>query len=199
MQFVERLPIEANVRLIGLDKHGNVIFRDDSHNVFTNMGRNWMAESNRVLAGGGRKVDVLPYYLAVGQGSDQQSITPPGPGTQAESALVEYIENPVLISGSDYLVELDRPTVEPDDYTNQYTYTIQTTEVSFGANPSVPLTEFALVTSNAITTLPGGKKTVGGGPYSGTYDNGYLIAYRAIPPITKTGLFSLQVIWELRY
>lgn len=163
------------------------------------MGRNWLAESNRVLAGGGRKTDCLPYYLAVGKGSDQQTITPPGAGSQSEDATVTYIENPIEITSGAYLKELDRPTAEVSDYTNRYECTLLTSDVSFGATSSAPISELALITKPANTALPGGLKSASGGPYSGTYDNGYLIAYVALPPITKTSLVALRILWELRF
>lgn len=199
MKLIDKLFPDINVVVRMLDKDGVVIHEDRSHNVFTNMGRNWLAENNRVLAGGGRKVDNLPYYLAVGQGSDQQTISPPGAGVQTESAAVTYIENPVEVTSGVYLKELDRPTTEPDAYTNRYEVTLATTDVSFGSSTSVPITEFGLVTANATPTTPGGLKTVSGGPYPGTYNNGYLIAYHAIPPVTKTALFRIQILWELRF
>lgn len=200
MQFVERISPEVNLVIRLLDpKTGKVVHQEKHHNVFTNHGREWLAASNRVIVAGTRKVDTLPYYIAVGKGSDQQTVSPPGAGTQVESAQVTYIENPVHYQSGVYLAEFDRPTVEPDLYTNRYEKTFQETDISFGASTSVPVTEFGLVTKNAVATTPGGKKTLAGGPYAGTYDNGYLIAYRAVPPITKTGLFKLQVLWELRF
>jgi hypothetical protein len=205
MQLIEPISPEVNLIIRLLDpKTEKVLDQEEYHNVFTNHGREWLAASNRVLGpvpgpDGTRKIDTLPYYIAVGQGSDQQSISPPGAGVQVESATVTYLEDPVLYQSGLYLAELDRPTTEPDLYTNRYEKTFQQTDISFGASTSVPVTEFGLVTKNAVATTPGGKKLVGGGPYAGTYDNGYLIAYRAIPPIVKTGLFKLQVLWELRF
>lgn len=218
MQFSEKIPIHANVGIklweggdVITDDHGRqrvvggrLVYEDFSHNVFTNKGREWIAESNRVRGttpgpDGTRKIDVFPFYLTVGQGSDQQTISPPGPGSQAESALVTHLEDPAEITSGVYLKAFDRATSEPDQYTNRYEVILQNTDVSFGANPSYPITEFGMVTSDASPTTPGGLKTAAGGPFPGTYDNGFLIAYRAIPPVTKTALFRLQVLWELRF
>lgn len=171
----------------------------ETHNVFTNAGRKWLAECNRALSGGSRKLNTIPYYLAVGKGSDRQTISPPGAGAQTESASVEYIENPVEVTSGVYLKAFDRPTTEPSDYINRYEVTLLSSDVTFGSYTSVPLTEFGIITSDAVTSSPGGKKSASGGPYSGTYDNGRLIAYAAIPPHSKTSLWSLRVSWDLRF
>lgn len=203
--FVEAISPQVNVILRLIDpKTDEIVDQQEYHNVFTNHGREWLAESNRVLGpapgpDGNRKIDTIPFFVCVGQGSVQQVVSPPGPGLQVESASVLYLEDPVLYQSGLYLAQLDRPTTEPDLYTNRYEKTFQQTDISFGSSTSVPITEFGLVTKNATSPIPGGKKLVAGGPFPGTYDNGYLIAYRAIPPIIKTGLFKLQVLWELRF
>jgi len=207
VQFIERISPEMNLVIKLVDQQGTVVEDKRFHNVFTNMGRNWLAESSRVVGpvpgpDGTRKVDTTPYYIAVGQGSDQQSISPPGVGLQTEIATVTRIEFPVLYQAGLYLKEIDRPTLEPDAYTNQYQTTFLETDISFGTATAVPITEFGLVTKNAAPGTPGGIQ-LGAGvspyEYATPFNNGYLIAYRSVPPITKTGLYKLQITWELRY
>ena len=199
MRIKDRLPAHANVRLRWKSRSGELLGEHTGHNVFTLAGRRWLAESNRVLLGGTRKGTLIPYFLAVGQGSDQQTVSPPGAGVQVEDANAEFLENPVEITSGAYLKEFDRPTTEPDDYSNRYICTLLSAEVSFGGSPSVPLTEVGLITSDAIATTPGGKKVAGGGFYPGTYDNGVLLAYHAFPPLTKTALFTLEVVWDFLF
>lgn len=181
----EALDICVNVRIRAYTRVGScerLIDTHVGHNIFTKVGREWLADAARVTAGGARKGTTIPFYLALGKGS------------QTEDQNVKYLNDPVQVTAGNYLVALDKPTSEPISTTNRYTKTLDYTDVSYAG--AVSLTEFGIITSNAVTTLPGGYKAAAGGPYPGTYDNGSLLAFRLTPVISKTALIKLELEWD---
>lgn len=132
-------------------------------------------------------------YVGVGVGGTLQSISPPGPGGQTEHAGVTGLERQVLVTATDYLKQVEPnddtndPLQFPDDYTVRIRAIFGYDDVSFAAQPTygtnVPLTEFALYTSQAALTVTGG---------SG------LVCYHQVSPFSKTPDFALELVWELR-
>lgn len=132
-------------------------------------------------------------YVGVGVGGTLQTISPPGPGGQTEHAGVTGLERQVLVTATDYLRQVEPsddtndPLQFPDDYTVRIRALFDYDDISFAAQPTygtnVPLTEFALYTSQAALTVAGG---------SG------LVCYHQVSPFSKTPDFALELVWELR-
>ena len=201
----EQLPPTCNVRVTLLDENYKEIQRIERHNVFTNMGRNWIRDliSVPTYAYPERgNVNVRPMYHALGVGGAEQTETPPGGGTYTEIQSVTNLELPVIINRDPELYwaqcsaqpDLTDTGVFPDPYTVRYRSIILPNQVSFAEQPTygtlVPISEAALFTSacTPATQLPPGPPSVAIG----------MIAYAVFPPVYKTSANLLEVIWEIQ-
>lgn len=132
-------------------------------------------------------------YIGVGIGGTLQTISPPGPGGQTEHAGVTGLERQVLVNATDYYRQIE-PNDDPNDplqFPDAYSVRVRAIfgydDISFPAQPTygtnVPLTEFALYTSQAALTVAGGDGCV---------------CYHQVSPFSKTPDFALELVWELR-
>ena len=230
MLFSDPLKLESNVKITVRNKCGAVVEEHEGHNIFLNVGRTWVrdligmgaaAYPNPVAAGsadqnmssdagqsgnadtlaiGGKTYRVR--FIGVGIGGIQQSITPPGPGTQEEVATITSLETPVQVvnpGAAQWLKEVlpqDDPTdtqIFPDNFKIRFRAIFGYNDISFVAQPtyglSVPCTEIGLFTSLAgrdvdpAVVVPGSEG---------------MIAYHVFDPISKTPNFVWEVAWELR-
>ena len=208
------MPIIANVRIDVVDRTGRIVDQRVGHNVFTNLGRNWLtrlivaaefpasqaADLNLTDDGGGTTdsyaVGGKTYrvrYVGVGIGGTLQSITPPGPGGQVEEASVPGIERQVLITATDYLRQIQPAddTADPELFPTQYSVQCKAIfgydDISFPAQPTYGTN--VPVTEIALFTSRAGA-TVAGGTGS--------ICYHQFSPISKTPDFALVINWDLR-
>ena len=144
-----------------------------------------------------------PRYVGVGVGGTLQNITPPGPGSQAETASVPKVErslqvNPGLpVQWYKQVLPSPDPT-DPAQFPTAYSSRIRGIfgydDVSFPGckdaldvvyGTDVPISEVGLYTSQAaLTTIPGAAG---------------LIAYHTFRPISKTPNFVLELAWDLKF
>lgn len=197
------LPIYLNVRISVLDIDKNPVYVHEKHNVFTNMGRNWVRDLISVPTYADPSEGLSndrPMYVALGVGGADQTQTPPGGGSYTEEPTVRNMELPVLISEANrYWAQCSAQpdptdtTVFPDPYTVRYRALILPNQVSFAEQPTygtlVPVSEAALFTSACRPTVnpaPGPPGIAVG-----------MIAYAVFPPVFKTVANFLEIIWEL--
>jgi len=206
MRIIDELEVKQNVHIIARER-GKIVARRDGHNIFLNLGREWLAElislaslgpdvperDDRVkyigLGIGGTRQLALAHANAAPYGTSYQ-----GTNTQTDSdPLVTQLERPVRISGSNspyggtpgdiWIGTVQAPPVHATATETTFKRLFGPTDISYGSFPSVPLSEVGLMTSAAVP---------------GNYLN-QLIAYDTFDTISKTGAVELEIIWTLKF
>lgn len=188
---------------------GEVVEHHRSHNIVTNAGRQFMGEviTPQTLVGASftRHSDEVVRYIGFGIGGARQTsslaLSPPlstdyaGTNTQTDTDVtVNKLERPVQVTaGPLWMREISTPGTFPLATSTRFVATFGQSDINFGSYTQVPLSEIGLFKSGADPSLPNGSL----GAYPGA--GGQTIAYDTFAPITKTGLFSIQVRWEFRF
>lgn len=217
-------PIEviSNVHLALRDpKTKRVVEERDSHNIFLNYGRDWLAHLIGLDTGGAYFRSDRVKLMAFGIGGTAQQIdsdtirgiTPGSPyaypgfpddwaggagsgdpvQTDTDPAITA-LEWPVEVTVGDYYDLISQPHTFPGTPgVIRFTSVLGLLEVSFGAHPSVPLSEIGLFTESVTDeTIP---PVVSGGLPA----EKFMIAYNTFDTLSKTTAFILEVDWELRF
>jgi len=206
--------IFSNVRLRLKDEKGRVVEERESHNIFLDYGRDWLAQLCSLDAG------YLPFrsdrvrYMAFGIGGTSQlvpsntiRVTYPGypdqwvagsggagdPVQTDTDPTITALEWPVEVTSGIYYDDVSAPATFPGTGIVRFTGVLGINEVSFGTYTSVPLSEIGLFTEGVpdlaqppivAGTLPAEK---------------FMVAYNTFDTLSKTTAFVLQADWELRY
>lgn len=203
-----------------------VVDRRRSHNIWTNIGRNYVVKflGWPNLAGapwGAMGTGTPPYvgYMGIGIGSAEQTINIatayplldtayPGQNLQSDDdPTIMHLERPVIINGADTWLDTatyDEPgsATNPSNVIAKFGYTFQKTDINSNVGlPAasyavVPVSEVCLCLSDQVTTAD---------PYSGGVAPSYVsatrqvvCAYNGFAPLSKTVSNTLEVRWELR-
>lgn len=213
--FHDDLILEINVKIL-LCEGNRVVEQREGHNVWTNVGRNYIAKILRWddAANWGAGPPPTTKYIGVGIGSDEQIVdvastysaldaTYPGQNLQNDSdPTIRHLERPVLITGTNtWLVEAvyDEPgsATNPSNTTAIYSYTFGKNDINIsGQYGVVPVSEVCLCLSDESTTDD---------PYMGGVAPSYVgtsrqvvVAYNGFASLAKTVLNTLKIQWELR-
>ena len=193
---------------ITVRERGKVVQREQSHNIVTNIGRQFLAEviaSDASAPAIVRHQNTVVRYMGFGIGGARQlsslannppfSVDYPGANTQTDTDLtVTGIQRPVRVTAAPtWMKEIAAPSTFPTATSVRFTAEFVEAEINYGGYASVPLSEIGLYTSAADPALPNGAA----GVYPGA--GGLMIAYDNFNPIHKTGAFSIEVQWEFRF
>lgn len=218
MRQIERVSAESNIELI-VRERGKIIQREETHNIVTNIGRQFLAETiTPATLGPGaaftRTQNQIVRYIGFGIGGDLQTASSasaapystdyPGTNVQTDTDLaISGLERPAAVSGTIntpgvpspavWMNEIATPGTFPTATTTRFVALFTELHINFGTYASVPLSEIGLYRGDADVTLPNG--TSGAYPGSG----GLILAYDTFNTIQKTGLFSIEVRWEFRF
>lgn len=218
MLLADKLDPTINVA-IGIYEDGKLVDRRLSHNVVTNVGRNWLA----MLVGSDDYNTDPPSphvtskigYIGFGCGGALQTSTLFATG-QAELITVTALQDPVplQIVGSErlYLKQVDNQSNNsiyfPGDFRTRFIADISETELSFAGNvtrvsnvdvgTSVPISEAGLYLTDAKATFTHDAATSISGEADPAQPNN-LVAYNIFDPIAVTPNVILRVEWELRF
>jgi hypothetical protein len=206
MRFKETIEVKQNLSIVARER-GKIIARRDGHNIWLDLGSEYLAE---LIALSAINPDVPERndrikYMGLGIGGTSQlqlsqantpPISPPYSGTNAQTdtdPAVTVMERPVRILGS----ETAYPGVAGDEWIGEVqapaTHTIPTEvtfrrlfgqlDVSYGSFLSVPLSEVGLFTSAADPN---------------NYKN-LMVAYDTFDTISKTSAVELEVVWTIKF
>lgn len=184
-----------------------------THNIVTNTGRQFLAETITPASLGPssfvRTQDTVVRYIGFGIGGTRQTSStaaaspysdayPTGyAGTNLQTdtdVTVAGLERPVQVTNAPlWMREIATPGTFPTAQSTRFIATFSAADINFGSFTSVPLSEIALFKSSADPALPNGSA----GAYPGA--GGHAIAYDTFNTIQKTGLFSIEVRWEWRF
>jgi hypothetical protein len=206
MRLKETIEVRQNLKLY-LRERGKIVSRREGHNIFLDLGREWLAQliSFQSLGPDVAFRDDRIKYMGFGIGGNRQlqlsqanaaPISPPYVGTNAQTDTDEsltVLERPVRVGGSSTAypglagdmwlgaIGSADPLTIPTQTTFRRLFT--QTEISYGPFSSVPLSEVGLFTSAADPE---------------NYQN-TMIAYDTFDTISKTAAFELEVIWTIRF
>jgi hypothetical protein len=205
MRLIETVEVESNLTIVARER-GKIVDRRDGHNVFLDLGREWLAEliSYASFSPDTPERNDRVRYIGFGIGGTRQlalavANSPPHsvshPGTNAQTDLdssVTGLERPVRVSGGAtaypgaagdvWVGQVQAPALHPMPAHAEFRRLFTQTEVSYGTFLTVPLSEVALFTAAASP---------------GLYNN-TAVAYDTFDTISKTGAVELEVRWTLR-
>jgi len=205
MRIIDQLEVKQNVHIIARER-GKIVTRRDGHNIFLNLGREWLAEliSLQTLDPDVAERNDRIKYIALGIGGTRQlalahaNAAPyvtayPGTNTQTDSdPTVTALERPVRVSGGVSVYPgvpgdiwtgtVQAPPVHTTATETTFRRLFGPTDISYGSLISVPLSEVGLMTSAAAP---------------GNFLN-QLVAYDTFDTISKTGAVELEIIWTLK-
>jgi hypothetical protein len=206
MRIIDEIEVKQNVHIIARER-GKIVTRRDGHNIFLNLGREWLAEliSLQTLDPDVAERDDRIKYIALGIGGTRQlalahaNAAPyvtayPGTNTQTDSdPTVTVLERPVRVSGGVSVYPgvpgdiwtgtVQAPPVHTTATETTFRRLFGPTDISYGSLISVPLSEVGLMTSAAAP---------------GNYLN-QMVAYDTFDTISKTGAVELEIIWTLKF
>lgn len=208
MHIQDNIEIGWNYEIVKIER-GKTKTLHRAHNIFTNIGRQFLAEVITAVSFSGssfvRTNNEVVRYIGFGIGGNRQtsssaasapySVDYPGTNAQTDTNLtLTGLERPVrVLSTPLWMREVSTPGVFPTATSVRYITTFSETDLNYGGYSAVPLSEIALFKSAANSALPNGAS----GAYPGA--GGHMVAYDTFNTITKTGLFSIEVRWELRF
>ncbi len=204
---------------VTLRSRGKIVGRREGHNIFVNLGREWLPQMISYASYGpdtlARNDGVKYMGLGIG-GTRQFDLATVGaapfsthyPGTNAQDDVtptVTILERPVRLTspipaapvlppydpGDVWLGQVPAPPDYPTPTSVKYTLLVLETEISYGPFLSVPLSECGLLTSANNPNLPPG--------YPLTPSSNTVIAYDTFDTLHKTSAISLEITWTLRF
>lgn len=204
---------DSIIGLVNIDidvfERGKIVQRERSHNIVTNIGRQFLSEvivSDTPSPTISRHQDTVVRYCGWGIGGNRQvspsiaNNTPfstdyPGSNTQTDTDLtVSGLQRPIRVTGAPlWMREIAAPATFPTATSVRFVTSFSETDLNYGSYASVPLSEIALFSSAANPALPNGAS----GSYPGA--GGLILAYDTFNTINKTGVFSVEVRWEFRF
>lgn len=208
MKLVEDIPVKSNL-ILTVRERGKVVDRREGHNIFLNLGREWLSkviafasfgpdvfEDDRRIRymgfgiGGNRQ---LAPSFADGAGSSLDDYTPVGGFSQSDiDPTITVIERPVRVAGASgpasapedqWIGQVQAPPDHPSVGQAVFRRVFSPSEVSYGPYVSVPLSEVGLFLSSADPT----------------FRNNNIVAYDTFDTVSKTTAFELEVVWTLRF
>lgn len=185
---------KTNIEIL-LRERGKIVDRRETHNIFVDIGRAWIAQ---LIAG---EVATSIHYVGFGIGGTRQSnpmvdeapltVYPTvGAHSQTDTDVsVLALERPVRITsgqtaltpGEDIWLKASAAPSHPTPTRTRFTCILTELEVSFGAFSAVPLSEIGLFTSEKDPLIR----------------TNQLVAYDTFVPITKTSALQLEVRWNV--
>lgn len=200
VQVVQNLKITARER-------GKIVAHREGHNIFLDLGREWLAELIAYASFGPDTLerDDRVRYMGFGIGGTRQLALPtangvpmitayPGTNVQTDTdPTVIGLERPVRLGGSEdpypgqvadvWLGQIQAPPVHTLATEVTFRRLFVQTEVSYGSFNTVPLSEIALFTAAANPNV----------------FNNTAVAYDTFDTISKTGAVQLEVEWTLKF
>jgi hypothetical protein len=226
--FKDIIEAKSNVRIVARERGKKIPSQcRESHNVWVNIGRQYLAEVISPLAGfAGHVNNSVVHYMALGIGGNSQLFDIavsyplldthyPGQNTYDDTVLTtNYLERPVKVTGTAgvgtspgvWLSSVTAPpTFSGTPITNVTFDTLfQYTDINLMPSyPSVPLSEIGLILSSEPASLTSEDVY----DYSPSAHPAHiniatrqrLVAYNTFDTITKTVSVALEVYWEIQF
>jgi len=206
MRITDDIEVKQNLKITARER-GKIVARREGHNIFLNVGREWLARliAYSSLSPLTPEDDDRIRYMGFGIGGTQQlapgtaNAAPivtayPGTNIQADTdPSIIILERPVRVSGSEatypglagdeWVGTVQAPATHGTATEATFIRLFTQTEISYGSFLTVPISEIMLFTNAADP--------------ENYLNNG--IAYDTFDTLSKTVAFELQVEWTLRF
>lgn len=209
MRLQETVQVKNNLRITARER-GKLIARRDGHNIWIDLGREYLAELISLVSYGpdvAERSDRIKY-MGFGIGGTRQiapgvanvapmSVAYPGTNAQTDTdPSVTTLERPVRVSGTTtgptdpydpadvWLGTIQAPPIHNTATQVTFRRLFTQTEISYSTFTTVPLSEVMLYTSAAT-------------PIGQPFNTG--VAYDTFDTISKTGALELEVEWTVRF
>jgi len=209
------IKVFSNVSLRLRDPKSNkVVDEREDHNIFLNYGRDWLAQLIGLDTGGSPFRSDRVKFVAFGIGGTAQLMPSAdirlqypgfpndwaggvGSGNPSQTQVnpdVTALEWPVEVVVTDYYDLISQPNTFPGSTgVIRFTSVLGLTEISFGAHPSVPISEIGLFTEGVVD------ESIPPVVSAGLPAEKYMVAYHTFDTLSKTTAFVLEVDWEIRF
>lgn len=223
--FVDIIEAKVNVRIVARER-GKIVARRDSHNIWVNFGREYLAKTISPLDGTYTTPvnNAVVRYIGLGIGGDAQTLDIAGtfptldthyPGQNIFDDTVistATLERPVKVTGTAGVgasagVWMSSVTAPPTfggtpiskvEFDTLFT----NSDINLGGSyPSVPLSEVGLFLSSEVASRTSEEVYDYGTPpaYINSSTRQKLLAYNTFDPISKTVSVSLEIHWEIQF
>ena len=204
MRLVETIEVKQNLKITLRDR-GKIIARREGHNIWLNIGREYLAgligyESFSPLAP--ERTDRI-RYIGLGIGGTAQLVSPipttidtayPGTNNQTDTdPTITGLERPIRLSGGSatypgesgdvWVGQVQAPVTHASATDATFIRAFTGSEVNYAPFLSVPVSEIGLFTNAADPAM---------------YDN-VPVAYDTFDTLSKTSSFTLQVEWTIKF
>lgn len=203
---IETIEVKQNL-ILTVRERGKIVERREGHNIWLNLGREYLASliAYSSMSPLTPERDDRIRYMGLGIGGNRQQmlslanaspLVGPYPGTNAQTdsdATVTKLERPVRVSGGTvaypgvgtdiWLGQIAAPASHPTSTQTKFSRVFASSDVSYGAFLSVPVSEVGLFPGAADPTV-----------YNNT-----MVAYDTFDSISKTAAFELEVDWTIRF
>lgn len=212
MKIQDAIEVKWNLQIDLYERGKKRPWHHRTHNIVLNTGRQMFCELITASSFSGasyvRHQDSVVRYIGFGIGGVMQNnpaalaspYSDPYPtgysGTNVQTdtdVTVSRLERPVQVSPDVWMRQVSTPGTFPTATSTRFIATFAEADLNFGSFTSVPISEIGLYKSSADPSLPNGAA----GAYPGA--GGHTVAYDTFNTISKTGVFSIQVLWELRF
>jgi hypothetical protein len=224
MNFKEGIQLKSNVFIIARERGKKVpgLCRD-SHNVWVNLGREYLADVISPLAGfTGHVNDYFVRFMALGIGGDSQRVDIatlyptldshyPGQNIFDDTLItVAYLERPVKVTGTAgtgaaagvWMSDVSAPPTKPVATTVEFDVLFSESDLHLsGSYPAVPLSEIGLMLSNETASRPSNEVYDYGSPpdYINAATRQQVVAYNTFETLIKTSSVSLELHWQIQF
>lgn len=204
MKLREGIEVGFNIEIEARER-GKLRARRQTHNIVTNIGRQFILEAitAQAFSGGGftRQNNNVIQYIGFGIGGDLQAsnlastspLSTDYPGTTAQSDTdlsVVGLERPVRVNADPlWMKQVAAPAIFPTATSVRYEVVFSETDINYGPYDRVPLTEIGMFLSSADPALPNGSA----GTYPGA--GGFMASYDTFGALEKTGQLTFRVRW----
>ncbi len=203
---MEPIQVRSNLELTFRER-GKVVARRVGHNIWLNLGREYLAHLFCISSWTPRTVerDDRMAYMGLGIGGNRQvapavanspplSVAYPGSNALTDTdPTITRLERPVRLSGSTdpypgqgadvWLGQIQAPVSHPSTTQALFTRLFTQLDISYGTFLTVPLSEVALFTEAANPLV-----------YNNT-----AVAFDTFDTLSKTNAFELQIDWSIRF
>jgi len=206
LRFDDNIEVRQNLHLVARER-GKIVDRRDGHNIFLDIGRQWLAEliTYASFSPDLPQRDDRIKYLGTGIGGTRQlalatansgDLLADYGGTNTQTDLVPSVtqlERPVRVTGGSggpavgdrWVERVSAPPLWPTAQSVTFYRMFSQVEVSYTPYITVPLSEIGLFTADA-------------NPES-QHNPGLMVAYDTFDTLSKTSAVEIEVRWTLQF
>lgn len=204
LRFVDEIEVKQNLKIIARER-GKIVARRDGHNIWLNLGREWLASliGYATINPDSPEEDARIKYMGLGIGGTKQlapatannpPISPPYTGSNIQTdtdPTVTVLERPVRVTGSTGVPAAGDVWIAPVQYPPTHNSATSTTFVRLFTGAMVSYTPFLSVPLSEIGLFTADKDTES--------STNPIVAYDTFDTISKTSAVEIEVVWTIEF